>query len=197
MLPYNNHLPVHYLASCFNNTSATYKYYWFLSIIQSLENGKLKISKNELFARMISNAWFTVNYYHISFGKQDKLQSAIEMIKDFENLSIDDDRDKIFKKLFETRNADTLNQLKYFNSQVPHWFLSPWFPKSDKKEIYTFSQSFNNQSLYALFDSNIDINPAWLDYLVNNAKVLKDFCFWNLSLFLQAKNPNVPDIPNK
>ena len=33
--------------------------------------------------------------------------------------------------------------------------------------------------------------------MTNNARVIKDFCYWNLSLFLQAKNPNVPDIPNK
>ena len=26
---------------------------------------------------------------------------------------------------------------------------------------------------------------------------MKDFCFWNLSLYLQSKNPNVPDLPNK
>lgn len=27
--------------------------------------------------------------------------------------------------------------------------------------------------------------------------MIRDFCYWNLSLFLQAKNPNVPDIGNK
>jgi hypothetical protein len=26
---------------------------------------------------------------------------------------------------------------------------------------------------------------------------LKDFCYWNLAMYLQSKNPNVPDIPNK
>ena len=30
-----------------------------------------------------------------------------------------------------------------------------------------------------------------------NAKIIKDFCYWNLTLFLQSRNPNVPDIPNK
>ncbi len=41
------------------------------------------------------------------------------------------------------------------------------------------------------------MNPDWIEYLINNAKILKDFCLWNLALFLQSKNPNVPDIPNK
>lgn len=32
-LPYQEDLPVHLLAGCFNNTSATYKFYWFLAIL--------------------------------------------------------------------------------------------------------------------------------------------------------------------
>ena len=51
--------------------------------------------------------------------------------------------------------------------------------------------------MYALNAETIKVNPEWKDYLSANAKVLRDFCYWNLSLFLQAKNPNVPDIPNK
>lgn len=27
--------------------------------------------------------------------------------------------------------------------------------------------------------------------------MLKDFCYWNLAIYLQGKNPNVPDIPSK
>ena len=80
-LPKSNGLPVNLLAACFNNTSATYKYYWLLSILQAVEEGNLKVSKRDLFARMISNAWFTVNYFHVSFGKQDLIQQAIEAIK--------------------------------------------------------------------------------------------------------------------
>jgi hypothetical protein len=48
-----------------------------------------------------------------------------------------------------------------------------------------------------LYRESILINPLWLDFLKFNAKLIKDFCYWNLSLYLQARNPNVPDIPNK
>ncbi len=50
-LPSSDGLPVNLLAACFNNTSATYKYYWFLSILQSVEAGKIKIPKKDLFAQ--------------------------------------------------------------------------------------------------------------------------------------------------
>ena len=75
-LPHDLKVSVSKLSSCFRNTSATYKYYWLLAIIESVEAGKDEIPKRELFARMIANAWFTVNYFHVSFGMQDKLQQG-------------------------------------------------------------------------------------------------------------------------
>ena len=196
-LPHKQGLPVNLLAACFNNTSATYKYYWFLSILHFIESGRSKILKRELFAQMISNAWYTVNYFHLSFGVQDRLQRAIEFIKSSENSMIDENKDKISEHLIRTENQNSIHHLKYFNNQVPHWFLSPWFPKMNKTEIYKSSQLFSNQCLYALNDNAIEINAEWKKYLFDNIRVLKDFCYWNLAIFLQSKNPNVPDIPNK
>jgi len=196
-LPEIEGLPIKLLAACFNNTSATYKYYWFLSILQALETGNSSILKRELFSRMISNAWFTVNYFHISFGKQDQLQSAIELVKDFEKLMIDDDQERIYHTLIETKNKQSIRQLQYFNNQVPHWFLSPWFPKSTRPNIYLKSQLFKEDCIYALYKDEIIINPKWYTYLLTNARVLKDYCYWNLAMYLQSRNPNVPDIPNK
>lgn len=196
-LPKSNGLPVNLLAACFNNTSATYKYYWLLSILQEVENGNLNVSKRNLFARMISNAWFTVNYFHVSFGKQDLIQKATEAVKGIENISIEENQSIVFQKLSVSKNQSTRANLWHFNSNVPHWFLSPWFPSMDRNTIYLASKSFSGKCLYALHEDSIEVNPEWKYYLSANAKVLKDFCYWNLSLFLQAKNPNVPDIPNK
>lgn len=196
-LPKSNGLPINLLAACFNSKVATYKFYWLLSILQSVEEGNLKISKKELFARMISNAWYTVNYFHVSFGKQDLIQQVIEAINEIEKIPIDEKRELVFKKLSSTINNKTVKQLWHFNKNVPHWFLSPWFQKMDRNEIYRASQTFNGKCLYALYDDSIAINPEWKNYLTDNARILKDFCYWNLALFLQAKNPNVPDIPNK
>lgn len=203
-LPTSTELPINLLASCFNSTSATYKYYWLLSILQEVENGNMTVSKKDLFVRMISNAWFTVNYFHISFGKQDLIQETIYLVNETERISIDEKQTTIFKKLSTSSNTKTESQLWHFNRNVPHWFLSPWFPKKKnetdtqrEKRIYLESKSFNTKCLYALHDNRIEINPEWEYYLSQNVRVLKDFCYWNLSLFLQAKNPNIPDIPNK
>jgi hypothetical protein len=203
-IPESNKLPVNLLAACFNNTSATYKFYWFLSILQNIEKGDAKINKRELFANMISNSWYTVNYFNVSFGKQDLIQDAIKNIKDLESISIDEKKDRINAKLISSNNPATNKMLNHFDKNVPHWFLSPWFPRieneSDSKRynrIYSESQLFKSDCIYALYKDFIEINPTWYEYLFSNVKVLKDFCFWNLALFLQSKNPNVPGIPNK
>jgi len=196
-LPYNNKLPVRCLAACFNNTSTTYKYYWLLSILQSVENGQINIPKIHLFARMLSNAWYTVNYFHVSFGKQDHIQTAIKWIHENEKIAIDEKSNIVFERLSNTRNKNTVDLLWHFDGNVPHWFLSPWFPRMKRADIYKNSQSFSQNSLYSLHKDSLTIHPEWIGYLTDNSKLLKDYCYWNLALFLQSKNPNVPDIPNK
>jgi hypothetical protein len=162
-----------------------------------LEEGETIFKKKILFAEMIGHAWYTVSYFKISFGKHDKLQQAIERIRASENLTIDLGKKKIVKRLAGTIHKETLLELNYFNSEVPHRFLSPWFDASDKTKAYQFSITFNNDCPYALYKDEIIINPKWIDYLQQNAKVLGDFCHWNLAIYLQGKNPNVPDIPSK
>jgi hypothetical protein len=196
-LPYQDDLPVHLLAGCFNNTSATYKFYWFLAVLGRVEQGETNISKRDLFAEMVAHAWYTVNYFRVSFGKQDKLQEAIQNIRNLEGLTVDANRAHIFKQLSSSDNRSTLKEMRYFNGEVPHRFLSPWFRAADPQAAYAASQRFENQCLYALYPDHIQINPDWVDYLKKHAGILRHFCYWNLAVYLQTKNPSVPDIPNK
>jgi hypothetical protein len=197
ILPGDAIVPTEKLAACFNNTSATYKFYWFLSLLHFAEKGKMLVSKREMFACMVSKAWYTINYFHISFGAQDKLQRAIERIRLLEGLSVDANQNEIFCVLSETKNTETIRELMYFDKQVPHWFLSPWFPNANKQEIYKRSGEFRNFSPYTLSNDYIDISLLWSNYFQKNIVVIRDFCYWNLASFLQQKNPNVPDIPGK
>lgn len=195
-LPAQQELQVNLLAQCFNNTSATYKFYWFLSIIQEVEKGNLSPLKKDLFAGMVSNAWYTVNYFHVSFGKQDMLQRAIENVLAYEKLFVDEPSTKVFDRLTAPKNKSTVQELNYFNKEVPWRFLSPWI-KDLEKEVYKRSGRFENNCLYSLYSNHIEVNPEWIPYLLKNAGILKSFCYWKLSLYLQKHNPNVPDIPNK
>lgn len=203
-LPSSTNLPVNKLAAVFKNTSATYKFYWFIAIIELVEEGHTLIPKQKLFSRMISNSWYTLNYFHISFGQFDNLQKAVKSIIKLESLTVDEKKEKLHNRLENPNNPKTIKELNHFDINVPHRFLTPWLPCNSKEtdnqlksRIYFQSQIFLNDSLYALHEKHIQINPIWTSYIKSNTKVLKDFCYWNLSLFLQTRNPNVPDIPNK
>ncbi|MGV8993375.1 MAG: HNH endonuclease domain-containing protein [Flavobacterium sp.] len=196
-LPSSSQLPIDKLAAVFSSTVATYKFYWLLAIVELVEEGATHIEKRKIFARMIANSWYTINYFHLSFGKQDLLQIAVETILKSENLTIDSERKKVIKVLESSQNSETIRQLNHFDKNVPHWFLSPWFPKAHKAEIYKRSAVFENGCPYFLSGNDITINPIWINYLQTNSLLLKHFCYWNLALFLQRRNPNVPDIPNK
>lgn len=203
-LPNDVYLPVTKLAGLFSNTSATYKFYWFLAILEAVEKGKTVIEKQELFARMVAGAWYTVNYFHVSFGKQDVLQQAVETLKSSEAMPINLRQEEIVVRLAHSEKPETLKLLWHFDKNVPHWFLSPWLKKtaaindsSYKKHIYTASAAFEEDCLYALDNSHITMNPRWTGYLKLHSRILKDFCLWNLAGFLQVRNPSVPDIAGK
>ena len=202
-LPHSKKLPIHILAACFNKTVATYKYYWFLSILQELEKGKRLINKKSLFARMLSNTWYTANYFNLSYGKSDVLKNQISAISEIENIPIHFEREKIFRLINESNNKKTKRILTHFDNQVPHWFLSPWFEgltgtdSEKRKKIYSLNTDEKSKSIYFLKKEEIEINPEWVDYLLENTRFLKSFCYWNLTLFFQKHNPNIPDIANK
>lgn len=196
-LPFNPYISSSKLASVFRNTSATYKFYWFWGILESIEEGKSTINKKEIFARMLSLSWYTVNYFHISFGKQDLIQQAIFNVKDLENLSIDDKQSVILNRLIKSKNPETIKLLLHFDNNVPHKFLSPWLGSGSRAKVYEQSLDNNINAPYRLHKEHIVINNKWFNYFRSNLGILKSFCFWNLALFLQSRNPNVPDIPNK
>jgi 5-methylcytosine-specific restriction endonuclease McrA len=159
-----------------------------LSLLEQEEKGKTVIPKRELFAGMVSHAWYTIHYFHVSFGKFDLLGEHVHALKKSENLDITASHEKIFQQLTTSTNSSTRQLLMHFDRNVPHWFLSPWFPKKTKKEIYECSKDSSYRAPYELRTDSLIINHSWLGYFIDN---------WKLALYLQAKNPNVPDIPNK
>ena len=185
------------LAGCFRNTSATYKFYWFLALLAEAEKGREKIDKISLFAHMVAHAWYTVNYFKISFGSADKLERAISRIRELEGLAVDASPAEVHRALVQSKLKETKQELRHFDINVPHKFLSPWLGSGAKGTVYELSQHGYNQPPYALYDDQILLQPAWVAYFKRYAGILRGFCFWHLTLFLQVRNPNVPDIPNK
>lgn len=81
-LPYSYDLPIHNLASVFSSTTNSYKFYWFLAILEHVKNGKEKINIYDIIIEMICEIWYPINYFRLSFGKQDKFTHTVEKIKE-------------------------------------------------------------------------------------------------------------------
>ncbi len=198
-LPSNNQLPISALSRIFSNTTSTYKFYWFIALLDIVvKEGKSRISFWEIIAEMIAESWYPVHYFKLSFGKSDSLYvQSLALQKDL-NIPIDADKGKIKQTLLRNLNNNLVKSLlRVFTLNVPYRFLSPWIRYTTDKDVVLRSQSFENECLYAITDESIEINPKWIEYLSEHCLILRDFAFWNLTEFLQKRNPNVPDVPSK
>lgn len=202
-IPDSKILSTHCLAKVFSNTSATYKFFWFISILQIyVQKGNTRINVWDIVIRMVANAWFPIHYFRLSFGKYDSLYAIVMELHRLTNIPIDANREYVVEELSKHIDEPKVkSQLRILTKNVPFRFLSPWINYSDDKSIVIRSQTFENGCLYKLEqvdgDIWIELNPIWLTYLTEHYPILTDFAYWNLTLFLQVRNPNVPNIPNK
>lgn len=202
-IPQSNILSTRHLNRVFDNTVATYKYYWFLGILDLfVKQGKTRMNVWEIMITMVANAWYPVNYFRLSFGKSELLYKAILTLQEENNIPINIGTDELIKLLQSlTQQAHVRSQLKFLQQHVPFRFLRPWIDTNYDPEMVFRSQTFENGCLYKLtYENNflwIELNPSWYTYLQENYDILTSFAYWGLTKFLQVRNPNVPNIPNK
>lgn len=199
-IPLNGNISTCELSHVFNNTSATYKFYWFMSILDILvREDENRIEIKDVLIKMIVSAWYPVNYFKLSFGVGDNLHKNIEVLKNKLDLPIDVSADELLLTLKINTDRDVNTLITHFSQHVPYRFLSPWIPYNSNKDTIVKSQMFHNNCIYKIEDNAkiIEINPKWISYLKSNYKILQDFTLWNLTQFIQIKNPNSPNISNK
>lgn len=156
----------------------------------------------EIMVPMVANAWYTVNYFRLSFGKSESLYDAILALQREYNIPINIGGHDLTVLLYElTQRNDVRKRFDFLKNYVPFCFLSPWINASSNRQTIARSQSFENGCLYKLEKQDgtlwVELNPLWLDYLKENYDILSAFAYWGLTGFLQARNPNVPNIPGK
>lgn len=209
-LPSHHGLPIEPLAQLFRNVFTSYKFFWFLAILENLtqEEGQT-IGYRQLFATMVAKVWYPVHYFKLSFGKRDMLSDkAMEILQhDPEGFSIDMAPGKLMKLLQQHPDREISAMLFHFQKEVPYRFLTAWLGSgkeaslsSLEKTIEKRSQTFEKDCLYRLNygeERSITINPKWQAYLFTHRSILQEYTYWNLLLYLQRRNPNVPDIASK
>lgn len=202
-LPKSKSLSIEPLTRIFKNTSATYKFYWFMGILDLyVKRDMIRMNIWDIMVEMTVNAWYPVSYFRLSFGKSDSLRDAIISLQEVHQLPMNINLNELRKWLHSHKNDTQVKQtLGFLPKNVPYWFMRPWIDIADTKDIMRRSQLLENNCLYKLTKDDdtiwVELNPRWLPYLKENYVILKDYAYWNLSSFLQVRNPNVPNIINK
>ena len=81
-LPEADNLPVQHLVATLKSTTASYKFYWFLALLDAVRNDVASpIPFDYLLSRMVALAWYPSNYFRLSFGKADQLAHCVEVLK--------------------------------------------------------------------------------------------------------------------
>jgi hypothetical protein len=214
-LPVSSSLPIESLAACFQETTTSYKFYWFIAILEHIKTYNTQvISIDELKLIMIAKIWYPTVYYNLSFGKQDKLSIAAKMLDNTINSKSTTEQQAIIDKivLLKKNSVDFAKEFGKRGRYEPYRFLEPFFHdklcglkdhEKNRKIAELSKASFlnsNTPSIYQFIpgrNKKIEIHPEWYVYLQKNIAILEDYCLWNLLQYLQPRNPNVPNIASK
>ena len=199
------------LGQVFNDTAASYKFFWSLGLLTLLQKHPTGIfTQREVIEEMIVGAWHPVCFYRLSLGAQDKLQDAVKALRDEARLKNDASPEDIHDHLELSPSMN--GRLQTLSNLVPTRFLSPWFAGELRgvdgdgrtrriQELALKSQSSSSPSPYFFerVGSNtlIRVNALWAIFFRENFEIIRSFIFFHLCRYLQARNPNVPGVVNK
>ncbi|MDA0242451.1 MAG: HNH endonuclease [Chloroflexi bacterium] len=212
-------LAIERLAASFSNVTNSYKFYWFLAILQHLkETDEPIIPVEPLLARMVAQVWYPTNYFYLSFGKQDRLSQIALTLKLEYNLPITASTKEVMQAVFACLESSTSKksqqEIKSLAAYVPYRFLRPFFLAELRGELdwkinnriielaqHHFSDT-PNPPLYRFCKTErdtpaIELHPLWVRYLQQHLPILLGFVHWHLLNYLQKNNPNVPNIAAK
>ena len=78
MIPKSETLSTSAMNRVFDSTTATYKFYWLLSLLDMhVKEQKEMMLALDVASRMVAYAWYPIEYFKLSFGKGDSMSQII------------------------------------------------------------------------------------------------------------------------
>ncbi len=181
-LPSSPKLPIAALASGFDQVTNSYKFYWFLAILDHVREGKERtIPIDSLLAYMIGRAWFPLNFYRLSFGKQDQLGKVVALIGANAELDVHSPQSRVIEivQQYLSNRGEIGRQIAQLANFVPYRFLRPFFAqplrgwvdwKVNQAICQLAEQAFTSSEpplYHFVTDSKlrIEIHLDWYEYL--------------------------------
>ena len=225
-LPKSDTVDVSTLSKLFKKTTNSYKYLFFISILDILKrrqfDGLSPITFKEIVIEMLANAWYSHTYFKLSFGKQDKIADKLDYlnidISDTKIIFQDTEKRHLRKTISNKPIDDIVSDLKRY---VPFLLIRPFFerelksaktgrkkrtqPGDDEQEIINLAESlFDVKKPLYRFDASlykdcsaITLHTEWISYIENNYSIVRAWVSWEWLKYMQQRNPNFPAVANK
>lgn len=150
--PIDNSLDTRILGRIYENTTSTYKFYLFVSILDILVLEKRrKISFWELIAGMIAEAWDPIHYFRLSFGHWDTLYKSVIELQKILNIPVSYSKKNVKSVLLlHENNSNVKKIINIFTKNVPYRFLSPWIRYHSNSQVIEESKKLQNNCLYSI-----------------------------------------------
>lgn len=208
-LPEHDGLDIAKLTAVFEDTTNSYKFYWLLAILDGLSEGASNhLPLRELSLRMIAGAWYPLDYFKLSFGKQDGFRPIANLVSTF--LTVDNRPTapallaQLRQKVAPKQLAEIEKKVQVLLNWVPYRFIRPFFAaettRMPDQQVNARVAELAAQSArapYRFVGDAIEVQPLWADYLRRHHGILRGFTQWHLVRFLQRHNPNVIGLSEK
>jgi hypothetical protein len=217
-LPESQLVDVGILSRLFDDRTTSYKFFFFLALLDGIERRRLypfttrdegyAIPLRELGIDMAMAAWFPHGFCRLSFGSQDRLQFEVDRVDLGAIRGAWINRGSSEWKDLRKRFEDSINPERYLR-YVQYRLIQPFFsaelrgkPDSVKNglTVELASRHFTERKPFYCFSSDMNrliMHHEWLEYIDRNCAILKGWVLYQLSEYLQARNPSVPGIVEK
>ncbi|PSM46024.1 hypothetical protein C7Y66_27195 [Chroococcidiopsis sp. CCALA 051] len=217
-LPKSERVNVSLLSRIFDNTTNSYKYLYFLSLLDIIRRRQFDtlspISFQEIVIEMLANAWYPHNYFKLSFGTQDQIANKLEsLVLEITEpiLKFQDTDKKLLRKAIQAQAVDDI--VTFISRYVPFRLIRPFFNQETKGLLDAkVNQSIINlakhqfevtKPLYCFDSENLKdckgiiLHQDWVEYIAENYLVVRGWVSWEWLNYMQQRNPTVPNVVNK
>lgn len=207
-LPYSETIDIIYLSRLFDKKSESYKLFWFLAIVDKVSDGKSYLTYDELINWMVADAWYMVTEFRLNLGPSDTLEALVKYIYQVSGLKTNEKKDVILSFFNGFNDKNVAEMKRTIIQNVPYRLQAP-FTKQITNDMWKGSRKKLAENLnrekrliyyfteLAGMKTAIKIQPEWCDYISKNKEILRGWVRYNLIMYLQRRNPNVPGIAEK
>lgn len=218
---YYNKLDIEGFSKMMSSPSYSYKFYWLEAIVQLISANRTEVTYDEIINKMIVNAWFPVQEYHIHlsgiYGEgevKDNLEKAVSRLFKLSDLPSNADEIQIINKLNEFSDDKELHFYKTeLTKNVPYKALSGFANKGTEKidlnssagRMIAYYNRLSGAEILLPYTFNdekslkkvVSFNDGWIQMIQDNTVSILGWIKYEKVKWLQNNNPEVPGIVYK